>query len=234
MNNDKNDNMIKNIIRGVIVFLIFIYSVYLQYIPVILFKLNVSKLTSTSKVFLSAFSSIMIMFIFLIIYRKDLKKDFINFKNDVSKYLDIGFRYWGPGLMIMFVTNIIINVVFKAGGANNEAAVQEMIKNVPYMMIISAGIIGPFNEEIVFRKTLKDVFKNKWIFAIVSFILFGGAHVFSSAVTFTDYLYIIPYGALGASFALAYYESDNFFTSCSMHMIHNLVLVVIAIIGYLK
>ena len=234
MNKSNNDKLFGNIIKGIIIFFIFFNSVYLQYIPVILFKLNVKELSMSTKVLLSSFSSIILVLLFIIVYRKDLKRDFSAFRKDISKYLDIGFKYWSVGLIIMFITNIIINVFFHAGGANNENAVQEMIKSFPLVMFITASFIGPFNEEIVFRKTLKDVFKNKWLFALASFILFGGAHVVSSATVFTDYLYIVPYGALGAAFALAYYESDNFFTSFSMHMIHNTILVLISIISVLK
>ena len=44
-----------------------------------------------------------------------------------------------------------------------------------------------------------------------------------------DYLYIIPYGALGGAFALAYYETKTVFTSMSFHMIHNIILVLMSI-----
>ena len=220
----------KYIIKGIIVFLIFWFSVYLQYIPIYLFKLDVKHLSNAMHVILSSFSSLIILFIFFIIYRKDLKADFKKFRKNRSEYMDIGLKWWGIGLVFMFVSNAIITFIFKAGGANNEQAVQTMIKSLPLLMVIDAGIIAPINEEIVFRKTLKDIFKNKWIFVLLSFILFGGAHVISSAKVFTDYLYIIPYGALGAAFAMAVYESDNLFTSISIHMIHNITLILLSIV----
>lgn len=181
-------------------------------------------------VVLSTFSSIIIFFIFFIIYRKDLKNDIKNFWKNKEEYMDTGIRYWIIGLIIMFATNYILNIVLKAGGANNEKTVQTMIKAFPLLMFIDAGILAPFNEEIVFRKTLKDIFKNKWLFIILSFLLFGGAHVIGSSKTLIDYLFIIPYGALGASFAYAYYKTDNIFTSISLHMIHNTILILLSIL----
>ena len=71
--------------------------------------------------------------------------------------MDIGIRYWIIGLIIMFAINYILNIVLKAGGANNEKAVQTMIKAFPLLMFIDAGILAPFNEEIVFRKTIKEI-----------------------------------------------------------------------------
>lgn len=220
----------KVIIKGVIVFLIFELSVYLQYIPVILFKINIKTMSNTTAVILSSFSSIVTFIILFFIYRKELKvyfKDFIKNKED---YMDIGIRCWIIGLLIMFITNFILNIVLKAGGANNEKAVQTMIKTLPIFMLIDAGIIAPFNEEIVFRKTLKDIFKNKWLFIGVSFLLFGAVHVVSGAKTMTDYLYIIPYGTLGATFAYAYYKTNNLFTSITLHMIHNTILILLSIL----
>ena len=225
----KIDKRLKFIIRGIIVFLIFHYGVYLQLIPIKLFNLDYKNASSKLLVLLSAFSSICLAFIFFFIYRKDLRKELKKFKKDIMGNLDIGIKYWAIGLIIMVVSNFLLTYVFKSGGANNENAVQEMIKGLPWLMVIIAGFIAPFNEEIVFRKTLKDVFKNKWVFAFLSFLLFGGAHVIGEATTLIDYLYIIPYGALGGAFALAYHDTDTIFTSLTLHMAHNLVLSLLSI-----
>ncbi len=226
----KNEKSVKNIVRGLLVFFLFWYSSYFQLIPIILLKLNIKNLSGSMQVMLSAFSSLIVCFILLLVYRKSLKEDFRKFKDNLRENIDIGVKYWVTGLAIMMISNLVLTIVFKSGGANNENAVQEMIKSLPWLMVINAGIIAPFNEEIVFRKTLKDIFKNKWIFVILSFLLFGGAHVISSAETLVDYLYIIPYGSLGAAFAMAYYETDTVFTSLSLHMAHNTVLALVSIL----
>ena len=219
------------IIRGLLTFTIFYSAAYLQYIPIKLFQIDVNNLTDLMKALLSTYSSIIVLFILYFLYRKDLLEEFQKFRKNFIKNMDIGVQCWIIGLVIMMITNTIITFVFKAGGANNENAVQAMIKAQPLLMLLDAGIIAPFNEELVFRKTLKDVFgKYKWLFVGLSFLLFGGAHVINSASVWTDYLYIIPYGALGASFAYAYYKTDTVFTSMSMHIIHNTVLVLLSIL----
>lgn len=226
----KIDDKTKYIIKGIIVFLIFYSSVYIQYIPIKLFNIDVKTMSNTMTVVLSTFSSLVLFLIFFFIYRKDLKKDFKMFWKNKEEYMDVGIRCWILGLIIMFAVNYILNIILKAGGANNEKVVQTMIKSFPLLMIIDAGILAPFNEEIVFRKTLKDIFKNKWIFITLSFLLFGGAHVINSSKTLIDYLFIIPYGALGASFAYAYYKTNNIFTSITLHIIHNTILILISIL----
>lgn len=227
----ESKKLIKNIVRGLLVFFLFWYSSYFQLIPILLLKMNIKNLSGSMQVTLSAFSGLVVSLILFLVYRKSLKEDFKKFKDNFDENIDTGFKCWGAGLLVMMVSNIILTVVFKSGGANNENAVQEMIKSLPWLMLINAGIIAPFNEEIVFRKTLKDIFKNKWLFIFFSFLLFGGAHVIGSATTIVDYLYIIPYGSLGATFAVAYYKTDTVFTSLSLHMIHNTILALISILA---
>jgi len=221
---------LKYIIKGIITILVFWYSKYFQYIPIKLLKLDIKNMSLSTSAVLSFFSTLMCVFIFYFMYRRDLKEDFKIFMKKREDNFDIGIRYWIIGLVLMMLFNFILNFILKAGGANNEQAVQKMIKAFPLLMLIDAGIVAPFVEEIVFRKTLHDIFKNKWIFVILSFLLFGGAHVISSAKVFTDYLYIIPYGMLGAAFALAYYKTNTVFTSIFLYMMHNTILVVLSII----
>ncbi len=227
---EKFEKKFKLIIKCIIIFCIFYFSKYLQYIPVKLFNINLETITPKMSAILSTFSTVILFFILFIIYRKDLKKDFKDFIKNKDDYLDIGIRYWIIGLIIMFICNYILNFVLKAGGAANEKTVQTLIKSFPLIMIIDAGILAPFNEEIVFRKSIKDAVNNKWIFYILTFILFGGAHVIKSSNTILDYLFIIPYGALGVAFAAAYYKTKNVFTTISMHMMHNLILIILSII----
>ena len=61
---------------------------------------------------------------------------------------------------MVYIFNIFINFVLRLGQSQNESAVQDMIKTSPILMIVFAGILAPIIEEIVFRKSLKNVFKN--------------------------------------------------------------------------
>lgn len=219
----------KLIIKGILIFLLFWNSAQFQWIPIYLFHLDIHHLSDSAQVLLSAFSSLVMTIILFLIYRKDLKKEFKIFMKKPIEHLDAGFYYYAIGFVIMLVSNLIINFVLGGGVANNEQLVQKMIKSLPLIMVIEAGLLAPFTEEIVFRKSIKDVVKNPYLFAFLSFLLFGGAHVFHSS-NLVGYLYIIPYGALGAAFAFAYYKTDTIFTSMTIHMIHNTLLILISIL----
>lgn len=228
-----NKNTISKIIQAILIFILFYNSYLFQYIPIILFKININKITDATNIMLNLFANSLLLIILFFIYRKDLITEFKTFKNKLLDNIGIGFSYWFIGLNIMVISNVIINLVFKGGVASNEQAVQSMISTLPWLMLINAGLIAPFNEEIVFRKTLRDVFKNhKWLFATISFLFFGLAHVLGNTNTLTDWLFIIPYGALGGAFALAYYKTDSVFTSMTMHMFHNFTLTLLSILVF--
>lgn len=228
----KNIDICKKIIKGVVVFLLFHYGViYFQLLPVKILHIDISSHNDTLRVILSSFSNFILMFIFYIIYRKDLAKEWKQFKSNFWENINIGFSAWFIGLLFMFAFNIILTVVLKSEMAQNEQLVQSMINTLPLLMVIEAAFVVPFVEEIVFRKTLKDVFKNVYVFMIMSFLLFGGAHVFNSPVkSITDVLFIIPYGSLGAAFAYAYHKTDTVFTTISIHCFHNFVMSIMSII----
>ena len=226
-----NKNKFKKIITSLLVIAFFWNSSYLQYIPVYIFKLDIKNISKNTAILLSFFSSLVVAITLLIVYRKDLKNEFKKFKNNISENMNIGIKYWFIGLLAMIISNLIITFILNGAGPKNENIIQSMIKINPFIMIITTCIIAPFNEEIVFRKTIKDIIKNKWVFALLAFILFGGAHVITLATCFTDYLYIIPYGSLGAAFALTYYESDTIYTSMFMHILHNSILMLLSLLA---
>lgn len=224
-----NKNLIKNIGMAILMFILFFYSWIFQLIPILLFDMDVEKLSGKANVMLSAFSSFVLGIVLFIIYRKDIIVEWKKFKNNFGKNVDIGLSHWFKGLVAMLVFNTILSLVFKAGEANNEEAVQSMITTLPWMMLISSGFLAPWNEELVFRKSIRKIFKNKWLYIGVSGFLFGLAHVFSSATVWTDWLFILPYGSLGVAFAASYYDTDSIFTPIMFHMLHNIVLVLMSI-----
>lgn len=218
------------VIKTICIFILFFASGYIQLFFFHLFHLSKDSLTPKMEIILSILSSLLLAIIFFLIYRKELIKEFKVYKNKLLENFDISVKWWMIGLFIMISSTIIINLVFHGTGANNEKAVQDMISTAPWLMIINAGILAPFNEEIVFRKSLRNIISNKWLFAFLSFLLFGGAHVAFSSTTFVDYLYIIPYGALGFTFALAYSETKTIFSTMTIHMLHNTILLLFSIL----
>ena len=224
----KNE-LVYYLIKGAIVFLLFCFIDYIEYIPLILLKIK--SIPGSFAVILNTMKSVILAFILFIVYRKELLREWDIFRANAMDNLDAGTKYWFIGLVGMIVSNTLINLVFKSPTAGNEQAVQKYISYLPWLMIINAGIIGPFCEEIVFRKCFKDIFKKyKWAFVVMSGLVFGLMHVIGSYNTWVDILYIFPYGFLGSAFAMAYYETDTIFTSYFLHFFHNTILILSSII----
>ena len=226
--NDNTKKELKYFIRLLIVFFLFFFSSYLQYIPIMLFKIK--NFDGTTSVLLNSFSNIVLFIILVIMYRKDLVREWKIFKEKSWHNIDIGIKCWLVGLFGMMAFNIILNTIFKANGAINEQAVQKMITAFPWLMLVNGGIIGPFIEEVTFRKAFKDVFKTKWLFIIFSGVVFGLMHVVSSFTSFSNFLYFIPYSSLGIAFCYAYYKTDSIYTSAFLHIFHNTSLILFSIL----
>ena len=220
---------IKGLIIAIIIFTLFYFSAYFQLIPILIF--NIKEVSGSTQVILSTFSNIVLLLILFLIFRKELIKEWKKFKNKCLENIDTGVKYWLIGLGTMMISNIIITFVLNLDQAANEQAVQEMISSLPWLMVINAGIIAPCTEEIVFRKCFKKAFPNKWIFIILSALVFGSLHVITTMTSPLELLYIIPYGALGASFAMMYQKTETIYTSVAMHMFHNTALTILSILA---
>lgn len=223
----KHKNLFINILKLLLSFFIYFESGNIRKVIVLIF--HIKKVTPAISIILSCVSNVILLVLLFFIYKKELIKEFKIFKNKLSDNIDIGFTYWMIGLVGMMISNILIMTIFKSGGANNEQAVQNMINIAPLLMIIDAGIIAPIIEEILFRKTFKNVIKSKLTFILIAGIFFGYLHV-ASATTLAQFIYIIPYSSLGISLAMMYAKTDTVFTSICMHALHNTILTLFSIL----
>ena len=99
---------------------------------------------------------------------------------------------------------------------------------MPITNMITMIIIGPLLEEITFRASFKNAFSKWYPFALTTGFLFGLAHI--AEYTLLEFLFIIPYGALGFFFAKAFYETDNIYTSYIAHFFHNFLCIILIIL----
>lgn len=219
---------IKNLGKFLGIFFLFLLSDLFYLIPLEMANIEIASLSYQMQIGLVLLSEFILMIILFLIYRKYLIEKWQDFKNNKNKYLNIGLRVWLIGLGIMCACNALIAILSPVKEALNESQVQELIETAPFLSLILTTIFAPFNEELIFRKSIQDFIKNKWFFIIVSGLIFGYLHV-SSGESIFDFIYIIPYGALGASFAYALTKTDNIYTTIFMHLIHNGILTLIAI-----
>ena len=226
-----NKKRILEIAKGLLTFLIFYISSYLQVIPITLFNIDINNYTMEDLAIVNTFTDLILVLLLIIIYFKELKNEFKSFKANWKLNMDTAFKYWFIGLMIMCISNIVIGIITNLNTSSNEEAVQNLVNSTPYLMLFTAGILAPIAEELTFRKGVSKLFKNKWIFATFSGLIFGLLHVIGSN-NILEYLYIIPYGSLGFFFALTYYDTKSICPSIIMHAIHNSALILLSIFAY--
>lgn len=224
-----NNNKLKNVIKLCIsLFLFFYRNIFI--IPIVyILGINTKKMSTLTEMILTLIANIILCIVIVLMYRKELIKEWKKFKKNLSDNIDNSIKYWLIGLMAMMISNFIINFILNGGQATNEQGVQKMIESSPIIMLITAGIIGPINEELVFRKCFKNILNNKWSFILISGIVFGYLHVLG-ANNLIQFLYIIPYSSLGIAFATTYYKTNTVFSPIFVHMLHNTILTLISIL----
>ena len=156
------------------------------------------------------------------------------------------------GIGIMYAASIIATVIVElltlnldaSGSSENQEVIEALISSSPtnaLLMVITTVLLAPVLEEIIFRKCLFGVFKNKTLLTIaISAIVFAGIHVVPACIgialdilmqggsTLTDLyieaIYIISY--LGQAIAMSYIyhrSNHNIVPSIIIHIFNNVV-----------
>ena len=178
-------------------------------------------------------SNFITLIIFVFIYRKTIVKDLYKFN---KKDFKTGFNYWITGIVLMVLLNVILSII---GGTlvDNETTNREIIKNFLPYAIFGMCIYAPVVEELVFRRALRPLFNNKYLYGLTSGLIFGSIHLFdeiakllSTGVFTINLLYVLPYVGLGMFFAFSYYETDNIYSTITFHAIHNFIAIIFNIL----
>lgn len=218
---------IKTIAKSIFVILLYYIFYEIMIKTMSLVGLNINNFNSLQKIITFTIFDILLIISLYFIYKKDLKKEFILFKNNFKEFFEKYTKYWLLGIVLMSIINSIIMFITPSDVANNEELVRGLIDKFPLYGFFSAALVAPFVEEIVFRKTFKDIIKNKYLLLIICGLTFGTIHVIESYTKITDLLYIFSYGVFGSVFAYIYYKTNTVFTSMFFHFIHNTMLVLI-------
>lgn len=219
------------IFKNLMIFLMyFIYEIIVALI-VNIFNINVSGFSNIGKnIYMISIDLIYILFI-AFVYRKEIILNLKDFKKNGIKYIKKYISIYILGLIAMSISNIILYEITNIEISNNEQLVRDYIKLLPIYMTFSCVIYAPIVEEITFRKTFRNIIDNKYIFILVSGIMFGLVHITGDTIGINDYLLSIPYILMGISLAYIYYKSNNIFTTITIHSLHNLILLIIQFIG---
>lgn len=211
-------------------FMYFIYEIIVAII-IYIFNININDFSNIGKtIYMITVDLIYIIFI-MFMYKKEIISDLRDFKKNGLKYIGKYIPIYVLGLISMSISNIILYEITNVEISNNEQLVREYIKLLPVYMTFSCVIYAPIVEEVTFRKTFRNIIDNKYFFILVSGVMFGLVHITGETIGLNDYLLSIPYILMGISLAYIYYKSNNIFTTITIHMMHNFILLMIQFIG---
>ena len=226
-------NDLKRIILNIIVFAsYFIFDYLLLYLMIYYLRIDYNNLAFSKKVLTYFIFGIIYILSLYAFYRKELKKDFKDFKTNGREYVSKYMYIYILGVIIMGLSNVILYKITNVTISGNEQGIRDLISKIPLYMVFSTLIYAPFVEELIFRKSIKNIFKNKYLFIIISGLIFGSLHI-SNFKDFNQILLGIPYIIMGVDFAYIYYKSNNVFTTMLFHCFHNFILLMIQLLQFL-
>lgn len=141
----------------------------------------------------------------------------------------------GKTFFFMYVTMLVLNPLIawltQTSDSQNQLIIIDGIQQAPFYVILSALIMAPVVEEIVFRGVLYRKIRNvnRYVVAVfISAFSFGFLHVLQSVLeqNWIDFPFIIVYIALGLFFVKIYEETGKLSNAILLHFINNLIGVV--------
>lgn len=173
----------------------------------------------------------------ILLLKRDITADLLVLKkrkHDILPALLIGYA-------LILVGNFLSNFISTQLGAllgvmpsiaSNQLSIEQSLSSSGVVFIfLSAVILGPIAEELVFRKSIFSLFKNDYVGLVVSALAFGAVHLLSetslTGVLVNGLVYII----LGFVFGYIYLRNKkNIVLMIGIHMLSNLISVVASLL----
>lgn len=191
--------------------------------------LNIDPPTLFLEVYTILVEILTILFIFLL-FKKEIVHMWKDFYENRDKYFKKYFKYWFLILILMAFSNGIITLINKSEISNNQEAINDMFKRLPIYTYILSVFLAPIIEELVFRFCFMKIFNNKYLYMILSGVIFGLFHIIGSFESAYDFLFLVPYSIPGLIFAYILYDSKNIFNTIWLHFVHNGISMLASII----
>ena len=163
-------------------------------------------------------SSMFCFIVFVLVYGKKLLSDIKRINKKTFLILLIV-------IVIMIVSNQLICEIFKMFGVEmkNQEMFEDMLKHYPISTTL-VTLTAAFVEEMVFRYSLRTIFKNKILFVIVSSVIFGVLHGIG--------IVTILYTLIGLLLAIIYIKTnENTAATTIVHFMNNLYSIILVVLG---
>lgn len=215
----KRDNILG--FKGIFCFLLWFICSNYSGLPFKLLGIDTNTIPIIIKELYTIIIELCIIIVIILMFKNELAVMIKDFKKNNLIYFKKYFKYWFLILALMMISNAIILLLDPNSSANNQDLINEMFKDYPIYTFILSVLFAPVIEELVFRLSFYNIFKNKYMFILLSGFMFGAFHVIGSYETAIDLLYIIPYSIPGIVFASIMYKTKNVCFPMFLHFVHN-------------
>lgn len=135
-------------------------------------------------------------------------------------------------LIVTFGFNLIYSLIFKHLIDNTQADNVKGLLSMPFVLtILIGGIIIPFIEEIVFRKSIREIIPNSKpiTYIITSALIFSSVHIQNTENLYNMMFYVIGTFIDGLIFAYIYEKERTIWPSYIAHALYNTIILLIQV-----
>lgn len=205
----------------------------------ILYIVWLLKISSTELSIVNVLVHIIFAGILVGLYWNDLKVYWKSFKANKKKSIKSVLLYLVIILALLFASNILISVISSMMGGTFDSdsstkIISTLFKKVPFgtMFVMFLMIIFyPVVEELVFRKSLRDVIKNPVIFVIISSLITWYFQVTLVNPQISEFVLSLSVFFNSIVSAIIFVKKDNILFSIFPRMLYNIIICAIQLIG---
>lgn len=223
----KKVDKIKTLKTSLIVFMLYFAWPYL--INIITSNLN---LTTNTTMYVKFFCNFILLFILVFIYHKTIKENIEDLKTNFKMQMITGLKIFLVGIGVYLLCNLVIASLNLFENYNLDVdTMYGIFKQNAILLLLLSTIYYPVVEEIVFKKTFKDLINNKYYFIIITGLLNAVFNIMLSVQDPRGYIYIIPNAIFSMCFSYIYYETDNLIVPITYRVLYNLIPNIVAVIS---
>ena len=199
---------------------VLLYFIWPYFISAILSILNI---TGNTSLYCRLIANFLLMFLIILIYSNDIKTDLENYKNNFKKLALKGLKIFLIGIILYTIVTSIVYVIVPDITNDSANSLLNIFDKSPFLLLLSTVFYYPIVEELVFKKTFKDLITNKWAFILITAIINGSFEIMLSYTSIINLINIIPAIVFYGILSYIYYDTDNVVVSMSYRMFYNLI-----------
>ncbi len=214
-----------------------VFISYLLYSNVISVVFSTFKVTNTTMI--SFLADLIFLVCIIFVYKDNLKNDFENLKKDykISNIIKTVIIW----VVIIFVSTILMGAITEMiypnmAADDNTNAITSLLDASTFYTIFKTMIFAVVAEELLYRESISDVVKNKYLFVVISSIIYTIMNfIFVGFESNIIAMYVLIYFLPALLCSTAYVKNNNnIIILMLIKFFYNLIPLIILLSGLYK